>query len=40
MDHILLPKSARDKMAAPKANGHAPQKKKKKAAATMVKPGT
>ncbi|EDR13143.1 uncharacterized protein LACBIDRAFT_322603 [Laccaria bicolor S238N-H82] len=38
MDHILLLKSARDKMAAPKANGHTPPKKKKKAAITMAKP--
>lgn len=38
MDHILLPKSARDEMAAPKANGHTPQKKKK-AAGMVAKPG-
>ncbi|KIJ92999.1 hypothetical protein K443DRAFT_41299, partial [Laccaria amethystina LaAM-08-1] len=37
MDHILQPKSARDKVAAPKASGHTPQKKKK-AATTMAKP--
>ena len=37
MDHILLPKSARDKMAMCKANGHAPQKKKRKASTILLK---